>query len=436
MLKRTVLFATTALVASLALTATAQAGPLTNHSDQLVDAAAVTPGSGSADQVIQWNQELVQLIQLPGAQPATVQPTRTLAITQLAVFNAVEAVEGRHGFDGYHGRGASAAAAVAAAAHTALVALLPSQQQALDARFQQSLSQIGSGSRVRKGIGVGERAARTILAQRANDGAAATPPVYQPLPGPGEYQLTPPAFTPAVFTHWAMVRPFVLDSASQFRTPPPPTVTSARYTDDFNEVKSIGELNSTTRSAEQTTIGRFWSAASVWNVWNQAAQTAGMAFHNSLESNARMFAQLDVSLADGVIALYDSKYTYHAWRPVTATRAADTDGNPDTAGNPTWAPLTNTAPDPSYPGAHAEISQSAAAALRDFFGTDRLDFSLTVPSMPGVLRSFQSFSQAANEASASRVFAGQHFRYDEEAGQALGDQVADFVASHGFNGQR
>jgi hypothetical protein len=152
-----------------------------------------------------------------------------------------------------------------------------------------------------------------------------------------------------------------------------------------------------------------------------------MSFDNSLEQNARLFALLDTSLADGVIALYDSKYAYHRWRPVTAVRAADNDDNPDTMGDPNWTPLAVTALDPSYAGAHAEISQSAATTLRDFFGTDRLDFSLTNPNLPGVVRSFQSFSQAADEAAASRIYAGQHFRYDEDAGQALGDEVGNFV---------
>jgi len=207
-------------------------------------------------------------------------------------------------------------------------------------------------------------------------------------------------------------------------------VTSPRYTADFDEIESLGQNSSTTRSAEQTDIGRFWGAAPVQNVWNQIAQTAAVSFDISLEQSARMFALLDTSLADGVIALYDSKYAYHRWRPVTAVRAADDDGNPDTTGDPTWTPLAVTALDPSYDGAHAEISQSAAATLRNFFGTDRLDFSLTNPNVPGVVRRFQSFSQAADEAAASRIYAGQHFRYDEDAGQTLGDEVGEFVVDN------
>jgi hypothetical protein len=404
----------------------------------LLCASLTFQGTGSAralseasqpDQVIQWNRTLLQILQTPGAQPPTVHPTRSMAIVHLAIYDAVNAI--RRGHAPYlvlHApRSASPDAAAAAAARTALLSLFPTQQSIIDAKYQDSLSQIGDGAHVRQGIRVGEDAANAILAARADDGSDSTPSAYVPQPGPGEYQLTPPNFLPPVFTNWANVRPFALDTSDQFRPPPPPAVTSPRYTTDFDEVKSLGQNNSSARSAEQTDIGRFWGAAPVQNVWNQIAQTAGLSFGNSLEQNARMFALLDTSLADGVIAFYDSKYAYHRWRPITAVRAADSDGNPDTAGDPNWTPLAVTALDPSYVGAHAEISQSAATALRDFFATDGLDFSLTNPSLPGIVRSFQSFSQAADEAAASRIYAGQHFRYDEDAGQALGEEVGSFV---------
>ena len=396
-------------------------------------------GTGSAnassdpsppDQVIQWNRTLLQILQTPGAQPATIHPTRSMAIVHLAIYDAVNAIRGRHApYLVLHApRAASPEAAAAAAAHTALLSLFPNQQSLIDAKFQDSLSQIGSGAHVRQGIRVGTEAANAILAARADDGSDSTPPVFVPQAGPGEYQLTPPNFQQPVFTHWSDVRPFALETGDQFRPPPPPAVTSPRYTTDFDEIESLGEINSVARTAEQTDIGRFWGAAPVQNVWNQIAQTAGLSFDNSLEQNARMFALLETSLADGVIALYDSKYAYHRWRPVTAVQAADNDGNPDTTGDPNWTPLAVTALDPSYVGAHAAISASAAAALRDFFGTDRLDFSLTNPNVPGVERSFQSFSQAADEAAASRIYAGQHFRYDEDAGQALGADVGEFIS--------
>jgi hypothetical protein len=394
-----------------------------------------SPGAhtaGEPDQVIQWNEEMLQLLQVPGAEPATIHPTRTMAITQLAVYDAVNAIAGGHQgylFRGTAPRNASPNAAAAAAARTALTALLPTQKQAIDARYQESLAQLGSSKSVQEGIRVGEQAARTILNARANDGSAITPPPFTPQSGPGRYQVTPPKFQQPVFTQWPGVKPFALRSGNQFRPGPPPSLTSATYVDDFNEVKSLGELNSTSRSAEQTDIGRFWGAAPVQNVWNQIAEMAGISLGNTIAQNARVFALLDTSLADSVIALYDAKYTYLRWRPVTAIEALDT-GNLNAVGDPTWVPLAATAPDPSYPGAHADISEAAAVALRVALGTDRLDFSLSNPSVPGVVRSFESFSQAADEASASRIFAGQHFRYDEQAGQAVGAQVGDYVADN------
>ncbi|HET6869000.1 MAG TPA: vanadium-dependent haloperoxidase, partial [Solirubrobacteraceae bacterium] len=360
-----------------------------------------------------------------------IHPTRTMAITQIAVYDAVNGIIGRgHALVvGLHGpRSASADAAAASAARTALDALLPSQQPTVDAFFQSSLAQLGTGERVEQGIRFGQRVANAVLAARANDGAALTPPVFMPGAGPGEYQLTPPAFAPAGFTQAAHVTPFVLESASQFRPAPPPDLTSAKYAADFNEVKSLGEGNSTTRTVDQTAIGKFWGAAPIWIVWNQIADQAALGFGNHLEENARLFALLDTTLADSAIALYDAKYAFHRWRPITAITASD-QGNPNTTADPNWLPLANTANDPSYPGAHATFSQAAASVLEDVFGTDVFSFSLTNPSV-GITRTFTSFSGASDEASASRIFAGQHFRYDEEAGQTLGSQVADFVTDN------
>jgi hypothetical protein len=187
-------------------------------------------------------------------------------------------------------------------------------------------------------------------------------------------------------------------------------------------------VNSTTRTADQTAIGKFWGAGPIWVVWNQVADQAAIGFGNDLAQNARLFAQLDTTLADSAIALYDAKYAYHRWRPITAITASD-QGNPNTTADPNWVPLANTANDPSYPGAHATFSQAAAAVLEDVFGTDVFSFAVSNASV-GITRTFTSFSQASDEASESRIFAGQHFRYDEEAGQTLGSQVADFVVDH------
>jgi hypothetical protein len=428
-IKRLALVATTlALLAGFASAATASG----RSSQQRHGAVRAGVASDTTpDQVIQWNQEIQKVLVVPGVQPASIHPTRTLAITHIAIYDAVNGILGGGEplvVDLHGPRSASAEAAVAAAARTALDALLPTQQPTIDAFFQSSLAQLGSGEHVQRGIRFGNAVADAVLAARANDGAAATPPVFTPGTGPGEYQLTPPAFAPAGFTQTSHVTPFVLDRASQFRPAPPPALTGAKYAADFNEVKSLGELNSTTRTADQTAIGTFWGSAPIWIVWNQIADQAAAGFGNSLKRNARLFAVLNTTLADSAIALYDAKYAYHRWRPITAITAAD-QGNPNTVADPNWVPLANTANDPSYPGAHATFSQAAATVLEDFFGTDVFSFSLTNPSV-GLTRSFESFSAASNEAFNSRIFAGQHFRYDEEAGQTLGSQVADFVVDH------
>jgi hypothetical protein len=259
--------------------------------------------------------------------------------------------------------------------------------------------------------------ANALLALRADDGSANPQPVFVPGTQPGDYQPTPPAFAQPVFTQWPMVRPFVLRSASQFRPGPPPALTSKAYTRAFQEVQSLGAAGSTTRTADQTQIAQFWNPP-IWIAWNKIAETAALAHHDSLLQDARLFALLDLGLADSTIAFYDAKYTYRFWRPVTAIR---------TTADPNWTPVVPTAADPSYPGAHAVISAAAARILATFFGSDKFAFTAQSTALPGVQRSFASFSAAANEATLSRIYAGQHFRTDEVAGQQLGDEVAGYV---------
>jgi membrane-associated phospholipid phosphatase len=205
---------------------------------------------------------------------------------------------------------------------------------------------------------------------------------------------------------------------------------SVEYTTAFNEVKSLGMVNSTAATAEQALIGRFWNGA-IQNYWNEITQTAVTAHHLTTAQSARVLALLNLSFADSVIAFYDAKYTYNFWRPVTAIRAADTDGNSQTTVDPNWLPQAgNTAADPSYPGAHATISGAGAFVLSSLLGERPLRITVTSEALPGVTRSFDSFSAIEVEASVSRVYAGQHFRPDENAGERLGGLVADFVLHH------
>jgi hypothetical protein len=383
----------------------------------------------SGEPVIDWNEVLLSIVNTPGAQPANIQPTRNFAILHAAIYDAVNSIDRTHQpylVSVRAPRDASEIAAADAAAQTALVGLYPAQASTVDADYAAELAQVPDGPAKDKGVRVGDQAASELLAIRANDGSSVTPPPFVPGTAPGNYQLTPPNFAAAVFTSWGQVTPFVLDRGDQFRPATPPPLASDAYAAAINEVQSLGSAASTTRTAEQTQIGRFWNPP-IQNFWNQIAATVALAHHSDLPTTARLFAALDLSFADSAIAFYDAKYTYRLWRPVTAIRLADTDGNPNTVADPNWLPLAgNTAADPSYPGAHSTISAAGADVLASFFGDDQ-NFSVTSSALPGVTRSFTSFDAAAQEAGLSRIFSGQHTRLDHVAGLTLGHDVAGFV---------
>jgi hypothetical protein len=390
------------------------------------------PATQSVNPVVQWNRTLLVIVRTSGAQPATIHPTRSFAIMHAAIYDAVNTIDGTHRpylvqLTGVS-RHASLDAAAAAAAHEVLVKLYPKFQAKLDVQFQQSLAQIPDGGGKAEGINIGQTVADRILALRSNDGSNAQPIPFVFGTAPGDYRSTPPNFPPQPqFTHWSHVTPFALERANQFRPGPPPALTSDTYSDGFNEVKALGIVNSTASTADQALTGRFWNGA-IQNYWNEITQTAALEHNLTTEQSARVFALLNLAMADSVIAFYDAKYTYNFWRPVTAIRAADTDNNPETVIDPTWLPeVGNTTPDPSYPGAHAVISAAGATVLISFFEKDHFDFNVTSEVLPGVERSFERFSAAAKEATLSRIFAGVHFRFDLTIGQRLGREVAHLV---------
>jgi hypothetical protein len=414
-------FVTACAVSGAALTAQAIGAPI-----------ATAP---STDPVIQWNRSLLTIVRTPGAQPATIHPTRSFAILHAAIYDAVNAIDRTH--ESYAvrvsgvSRQASQAAAADAAAHDVLVALYPSLTSSLDATLQQSLALVPDGTAKKEGISIGQTVAQAILSLRSNDGANQPPIPYVFGTAPGDYQSTPPNFPKQPqFTHWRNVTPFALKQADQFRPGAPPSLTSDRYADDVNEVQSLGISGGTTATPDEALTGRFWNGA-IQNYWNEIAQTASLDHHLTIAEEARLFALLNLSFADSVIAFYDAKYTYNRWRPVTAIRAGGTDANPETTPDPNWLPeVGNTTPDPAYPGAHAVISAAAAAILTAVLHRDHLDFAVTSEVLPGVERSFASISAAAEEATESRIFAGVHFRNDLTTGHRLGRDVADFVLDH------
>jgi len=383
----------------------------------------------SGQPVIDWNEILLSIVNTPGAQPANIQPTRNFAIVHAAIYDAVNAIDRTHEpylIDVRGPRDASETAAADAAAHTALVGLYPAQQSVLDADYASELATVADGPAKDQGVKLGEQVATDLLAIRANDGSNILPPPFVPGTAPGNFRPTPPNFPTPVFTTWGQVTPFVLESPSQFRPAPPPALTSDAYADAINEVQSLGSATSITRTPEQTEIGKFWNPP-IQNFWNQIADEIAAAQHTDLPTTARLFAALNLSFADSAIAFYDAKYTYQLWRPVTAIRLADTDGNANTVADPNWLPLAgNTPADPSYPGAHSTISAAGADVLASFFG-DQQSFEVTSPALPGVTRSFDSFSAAATEAGLSRIYAGVHTRLDHVAGLTLGHDVANFV---------
>ncbi|SFW85379.1 vanadium-dependent haloperoxidase [Amycolatopsis australiensis] len=390
-------------------------------------AAAAPPRPNGADVVLAWNRELLAVVRTPGLQPATVHPTRSFALLHAAMHDAVVATAGTgrpYLFTVDVPGHAAPEAAAAQAAHDVLATLYPSEGSEFASLLAGQLVRVGPAGRD-AGVRAGRLVARLLLGLRANDGSAAVPPVPAPGTAPGQYRPAPPAFAPAVFTHWPAVTPFVLDRAEQFRPGPYPALTGERYARAVREVAAAGRDTSTTRTADETVRARFW-AAPIWNYWNEIAQAVVGGSRGGLLVAARVFARLNLAFADAVIALYEAKYHYRIWRPITAIRLAGEDGNPATEAIPDWSSLANTPPDPAYPGAHSVVSQAGALVLRQEYGP-RWPLAVTSEALPGVVRRFATFQDAADEAGLSRIVAGVHTRLDHEAGRQLGLDVAAFV---------
>jgi hypothetical protein len=374
------------------------------------------------------------------------------AMMHVAIHDALNAIDRRsqpYAFRGGTNRPVSPNAAVATAARDVLVPLLselpdPFPQECIDAGvasveadYAAALDAIPDGGAKSRGMRKGAKAAAAILALRASDGSD-TPlldPAYPQGTDPGEYRFTPG--TPFAFAPgWADVTPFVLRDSSQFRPSAPYRVTSEGYTRDFRQVKRLGGDDTSTpsdRTAAQTEIALFWVESSPLQ-WNRIARTVSADRDLDMWENARLFGLLNLAMADGYIGSFETKYLYNFWRPVTAIRNADTDGNPNTNVDADWTPLVQTPPIPDYDSAHSVEGGAAAQVLRRFFGTDEIDFetcSLTLPAgstcddVPSVTRSYSSFSEAADENAFSRVLVGFHFRKACAVGVQHGREIGD-----------
>jgi hypothetical protein len=391
--------------------------------------------SAQADMVTDWNVIATTAAAAPIKNG--IRQTRIYAMVHAAVHDALNAIERRYHpyvLDVQVDSDASPDAAVATAAHDVLVHELPvSQHPFLDAQYANSLIGIPDGLAKVAGIAVGQAAAMAIIDLRTSDGADASVS-YTPGSGPGEWIPTPPAFLSALEPGWGDVTPFTLRSSAQFRLDPPAyfDLTSEEYTADYKEVKSIGDVNSPLRPAEQSEIAKFWYEPSAQG-WNRIARFVSSKDPEGLDlwENARLFGLVNFAMADAYIAHSDSKYLYHRWRPVTAIRAGDTDGNPATVADPAWTSFLVTPNFPDYPSGHSTAGAAAAIVLARFFGDDQIPSTSTSSApFPGITRSFTSFSQAAQENANSRVFAGIHFRTACRDGVRLGKQVGRFVFNH------
>jgi hypothetical protein len=383
-----------------------------------------------ADAVSDWNKIMVSVVRTA---PNAFFQARYAAITQVAVFEAVNACTRQ--FHPYVGTISAAPdalpeAAAIAAAHDVLVNYFPALAPTLDADQANSLALLPGGSPKQDGISVGKAAAAAIIALRANDGAT---PVQTFLPtssASGVWQPTPPAFGPGVLFNWKDVTPFAVLSSSQFRANAPPDLTSAKYTRSYNEVAEVGDVNSAIRPQDRTDVAHFYAVANAPEVWNNVAEQLMEAHRTPLTEKARVFALINMAICDGLITVMDSKYYYVRWRPVTAIRNGDLDGNPRTEPNLGFTPLITTPSFPSYPSAHAAASYGARTVLEKTFGCHPLAITLSSPGIPSITLHYTSLEAITDDIDDARVYGGIHFRYDQDAGGLQGKRVGSFVFSH------
>ena len=403
----------------------------------------------AADEVTKWNETATKIAFASGLSGNPLFESRLYAMTHAAIHDALNAIHRRSSpyalYTPVTPR-ASAEAAVATAAYLVLSDQFqrltafgfPAQQTALETAYNASLQMIPNGVAKNRGIFIGRLAAEAILALRVADGwdkKTALDFNYPQGTAPGAYKFTPP-FNFAFMPQWGEVAPFVLRDATQFRPGRPYAVTSRRYAIDLNEVKRLGGNGTTTpseRTAEQTEIALFWVESSPLQ-WNRIARTVAAAERLTLWEKARLFGLLNFALTDGYISSLDTKYHYNYWRPITAIREAATDGNPLTSADPTWTPLVDTPPVPDYDSGHSVEGGAAAQVLKQFFGTDRIRFRTCSTTLPTghncqdaspVLRSYRSFSEAAEENGLSRILVGFHFRKAVTEGIERGRKIGN-----------
>ena len=386
----------------------------------------------SADVIRTWHT-------LAALQPTNpVRQSRVLAMLHAAMHDAVNgAVPIYETYASWlSDRHANPVAAAAAAAHGVLASLFPANTATFDAQLASSLADVPDGAAEDAGVALGAAVAQFIVDVRANDGMNVPDP-FNPIPGPGVWEPTPPAFAAAVEPQMQNVMPFAIRSRDQFDVELPPDLLSEAYARDFNEVKAVGQETSSVRNEDQVHYAHFWFEPS--NVaWSRIAAIYTWQNDTNLHDTARLFALLNLAMADGYIAGFYWKQTYALWRPITAIRKADTDGNPDTDRDTTWNSLRPTPPSADYPSTHSILGAAAAQILRQFTGSDRFAFCMVSSSAvpAGSARCYKRFSEAAGENADSRVLIGYHFRFATKAGMKLGRRIGTYAFRHNLEPRR
>ena len=396
----------------------------------------IATGATAQNAVTEWNSIAISEARSSTA-PGSATPGGTgvyVAYMQLAVYNAVNAIDGR--FEPYKysltaPAGASADAATIEAAYRTLLYLLPDRATFLQAHYNSSLAAIPDGLDKANGQIVGLASANALIALRAGDGRGANVPYSFPSsPVPGVWILTPGATAPQ--TPWlGQMRPFTFDDPAQFLPEPPPDLLSSTFTDDYNQVKALGALNSTVRTPEQTQIALFWTEHTTAQYGRLLRRTA-TELNLSLADTARLFAIAYTAHADSLIGCYNAKYIFSFWRPVTAIRNGGIDGNPDTVADPNWSPLMTTPPHPEYPSAHSCLTGSLAEIFKTYFGTPNLRVSID-STVTGTTHNYKNVYEWQTEVEFARIYAGFHYHQAVVQGVVLGHKVAHYVMHNYFN---
>jgi hypothetical protein len=383
--------------------------------------------SANADVITDWNQTAIAV--LKNANVAGNPWTRSMAMVHVAMSDAVNSVQGRHSryvAKDELARDSSAEAAAASAARTILLQLYPAQKAAIDEAFSSSTRALPDGQAKASGIALGEQIAGLVQADRASDGTSA-PDNYRPITTPGVWIPT----TPPLFAQYARAKPWVLKSADQFRPGPPPALTSALYARDYNETKSLGGVRNTKRTSEQSEIVQFWTQANISPAWQEAARQISTAKRLGLADNARLFALLNMAMANTFINDWDAKFTYNFWRPITAIRNGDMDGNDATEGDLSWTPSNATPMHPEYPS-QAAIVAGVSERLLELVVQSAQSVAVTATDVmdPQKKRQFSSIRQLAEEQCNVRVWGGIHFRNSLDTGMDMGRKIADYMVEH------